>query len=57
MLLEMKNVAAMPVDEIRDGRIQALAIRALQQKNGAIFQGRAPKFAIILLDLRSVGIR
>ena len=29
MLLEMKNVATMPVDEIRDCRVQTLAIRAL----------------------------
>jgi hypothetical protein len=43
MLLEMKNVAAMPIDEIRDGRVQALAIRALQQENCAVFQSRAPK--------------
>jgi hypothetical protein len=43
VLLEMKNVAAMPVDEIRDGRVQALAIRALQQENCAIFQGWSPK--------------
>jgi hypothetical protein len=30
VLLEVKDVAAMPVDEIRDCRIQAFAIRAPQ---------------------------
>jgi hypothetical protein len=31
MLLEMKYVAAMPVDEIGDRRVQPLAVRALHQ--------------------------
>jgi hypothetical protein len=30
MLLEMKDVAAMPVNEIRDGGVESLSIRAPQ---------------------------
>jgi hypothetical protein len=38
----------MPIDEIRDCRIQTLAIRALHQENCAVLQFRLPIFADIL---------
>jgi hypothetical protein len=51
MLLEMKNVAAMPVDEIGDRRIQPLAVRALHQEHGTVSQRASPASLRILLDL------
>lgn len=38
VLLEMQDVAAMPVDEIRDCGIKAFAIRTPQQEDGAVLQ-------------------
>jgi hypothetical protein len=42
VLLEMKDVAIMPVDEVGDGRIQTFAIRAPQQEDSAVLQVEPP---------------
>jgi hypothetical protein len=57
VLLEMKDVATVPVDEIRNGRIQALAIRAPQQENSALLHVRTPASAVILLKFFSTSFQ
>lgn len=48
VLLEMKDVPTMPVNEIRNRRIQPLTIRALQQEDSAVFQVDSPGWPVIL---------
>ena len=48
VLLEMQNVAVMLINEIRERRIEASAVRALHQKYCAIFQNSSPALADIL---------
>src|ERR1700730_3823901 len=42
VLLEMEDVAVMAVDKICDRGVEALAVRALHQQDGCIFQGSLP---------------
>ncbi len=43
VLLEMKDVAAVPVDEIRNCCVQALAVGAPQQEDSAVLQVESPE--------------
>jgi hypothetical protein len=49
VLLEMEDVAAVPVNEIRDRRIQSFAVRTLQKQDGAVLHVGLPYWAAILL--------
>src|SRR5258707_2383775 len=49
MLLEVKDVAAVPINEIYDRRIEALAVRTLQKQDGAVFHLGLPFRSAILL--------
>src|SRR5260370_37479836 len=42
VLLKMKNIAVMLIDETSDGGIESPAVRTLHQENCAIFQNRSP---------------
>ena len=48
VLFKMKNVAVMLINKIRERRIEASAVRALHEKDGAIFQNSSPALADIL---------
>ena len=42
MLLEVKNISIVTVNKLGDGGVQPLAVWALHEKNGAVFQGGSP---------------
>jgi hypothetical protein len=42
MLLEVKNVSIVTVDEFGDGGVEPFAVWALNQQNGAVSHGRSP---------------
>jgi hypothetical protein len=47
MLLEMQNVPVVPVNELCNGRVQPLSIRALHQQNRAIPHSPPPMAALL----------
>ena len=57
VLLEMKDVATMPVDEIRDCGIEAFAIRAPQQEDSAVLQVSIPRIGGHFTSLRGASFR
>jgi len=50
VLFEMKDVAALAINEIGNGGIESFAVRALHEKNGAILQDSSLLSADILLN-------
>jgi hypothetical protein len=42
MLLEVKNISIVAVNKFGDGGVQPLAIWALHEKNGSVFQVSSP---------------
>jgi hypothetical protein len=54
MLFEMKNVAIVPVNKIRNRRIQSLAVRAPNQQNCRIFQEPPPACAYIITGVSAI---
>src|SRR5260370_35191550 len=51
VLLEVKDVAAVPINEICDRRIEPLAVRTLQKQDGAVFHLGLPFRPAIFLNL------